>query len=461
MNCTHVWNYEQSLAHLFPELERTMRETDFGHNTLEDGRMPFRTLLPLQEGVFWGGWGTARVAADGQMGCVLKLYREWQYSGDTGFLRRLWPAAKRAIAFAWEKHPPSDDPADRGWDEDMDGVMEGKQHNTYDIEFYGPNTMMGTLYLGALRAGEAMASALGDTEAAAKYHVLYEKGRRRLDAELWSGEYYIQKLEDVNFKRYQYGAGCLSDQMLGQWFAAVAGLGYLLPAERVRQTLRSIFHYNWKSDLGDHHNCQRTYALNDEAGLLTCTWPSGGRPIYPFPYADEVWTGIEYQVAGHLLFEGLLEEGLAIVKGVRDRYDGERRNPWDEFECGHHYARAMASWSVLTALSGYQYSAPAQILELRPKLSAENFQCLFTAGDAWGEFSQRTEGGRRRLGLEVRHGTLTLARLALGGEAPARVTVESGGRSLGAGIEGGEGGWRVVFAQPVTLSEGEALQIEG
>jgi uncharacterized protein (DUF608 family) len=460
MNCTHVWNYEQALAHLFPDLERTMRETDFGHNTLEDGRMPFRTLLPLLEDVFWGGPSTTLVAADGQMGCVMKLYREWKYSNDTEFLRRLWPEAKRALAFAWQKRPPGDDPADRGWDEDRDGVMEGRQHNTYDIEFYGPNTMMGTLYLGALRAAEEMARALGDAEAGAQYRDLYEKGRKRLDAELWNGEYYIQKLEDVNFKRYQYGIGCLADQLLGQWFAEVAGLGDLLPPERVKQTLASLFRYNWKLDLTTHESCQRTYALNDEAGLLACTWPKGGRPRYPFPYADEVWTGIEYQVAGHMIYAGLLEEGLSIVKGVRDRYDGLRRNPWDEFECGHHYARAMASWSLLTGLSGYQYDASTQTLQFAPKLNADNFRCLFTAGPAWGSFSQKIEANRRSVTFEVRYGTLTLARLTLGGSPPDKVTAQAGERALSSAVERHDSGWSVLLEQPATLSEGEALRLE-
>jgi hypothetical protein len=338
--------------------------------------------------------------------------------------------------------------------------MEGKQHNTYDIEFYGPNTMMGTLYLAALAAGAELADALGEGEIAERYRTRYAKGQKRLDAELWNGEYYNQKLEDVNFKRYQYGIGCLADQMLGQWFAAVVGLGHVLPPEQVKQTLASIFQYNWKRDLSAHPSCQRTYALNDEAGLLACTWPHGGRPTYPFPYADEVWTGIEYQVAGHMIYEGLLEEGLAIAKGVRDRYDGARRNPWDEFECGHHYARAMASWSLLTGLSGYQYSAPTQTLQFAPRLHADDFRCLFTAGDAWGSITQNAEAGRRIYGVEVRHGTLALARLTLGGQAPTSVRVQAGPRAVNATLEPHDSGWSILLAPPVTLSEGETLRVE-
>jgi len=205
--CTHVWNYEQTLAFLFPQLERDMRVTDF-LDTDEDGHMNFRHVMPR---------GVARVrgkpAADGQMGTVMKLYREWRLSGDMDFLRRLWPKAKKALEFAWKE-----------WDRDRDGVMEGVQHNTYDVEFIGPNPMTGLLYLGALRAGEEMARALGDREAARKFREVYEGGREKLDRTLWDGEYYIQKYDGA--PKYQFGSGCLSDQMLGQWWAHILDLGY-------------------------------------------------------------------------------------------------------------------------------------------------------------------------------------------------------------------------------------------
>ena len=395
MNCTHVWNYEQALAHLFPDLERTMRHTDFKVNTLDSGHMAFRTILPAG----CCTWNF-KPAADGQMGCIMKLYREWKLSGDIEFLKSLWPDAKKALEFAWTS-----------WDQDKDGVIEGEQHNTYDIEFYGPNSMMGSLYLGALRAAEEMAQTLGDTEAALEYRKVFEKGSKRLDEQLWNGEYYIQRYDPEQVKRYQYGEGCLSDQLLGQWFAEVVGLGYLLPRDKVRQALKSIFNYNWKRDLRNFANCQRVYALDNEKGLVICSWPKGGRPEIPLPYCDEVWTGIEYQVAAHLIYEGFVEEGLAIVKGVRDRYDGEKRNPWDEVECGHHYARAMASWSLLLALSGYEYSAPDMQIGFAPRISPEHFQCLFTTGSAWGIFSQELKDCHFMMKIEALYGELKLRRI--------------------------------------------------
>lgn len=454
LDCTHVWNYEQALAHLFPDLERSMRLTDFGVNTREDGRMAFRTLVPLAPEALWGG----PPAADGQMGCVLKLYREWKLSGDRAFLAQLWPHAKRAIQYAWEK-----------WDADRDGVMEGEQHNTYDIEFYGPNTMMGTLYLAALKAGAEIASELGEAQFADECRRLIESGARLYDEHLWNGEHYLQdvvppaapaeglgggrqSVQSSGEVRYQYGPGCLSDQMLGQWFAHVVGLGHVLPSERVRSALQAVFRHNFRRDLSAHASCQRTYALNDEAGLLLCTWPNGGRPRYPFPYADEVWTGIEYQVAAHMVYEGMVEEGLAIVRGVRSRHDGIRRNPWDEFECGHHYARALASWSVLLALSGYEYDARTGLLAFAPRVSEGEFRCLFTTGTGWGSFEQQHD--RACITLHWGEVALNAVKVPLAESGPLRATLD--GEPVEASLQDG----RLPFSKPVRLSAGQRLVIE-
>ena len=319
LNCTHVWNYEQTLAFLFPALERTMREVDFGHNTDDDGFMVFRSRIPLGT----PKWDFPHAAADGQMGTVVKLYREWQLSGDLEFLRRLWPKAKAALEFAW-----------RDWDPDRDGVMEGVQHNTYDIEFRGPNPMMGAIYLTALQCASEMARAVGDDSVAETYARLAEQGRGALDRETWNGEYYVQAFDRAQEEKYQVGAGCLSDQLLGQWMAHVVDQGYVLPEGHVKSAIHAVYRHNFNETFEDHANPQRIYALGDEGGLLLCSWPRGRRPLLPFVYSDEVWTGIEYQVAAHLIYEGYVDEGVRIVRAVRNRYDGQRRNPWNEVECG-------------------------------------------------------------------------------------------------------------------------------
>jgi len=438
MNCTHVYNYEQALAHLYPELERSMRETDFQINLRRDGSMSFRTPVPLHP----QSTGPMMPAADGQMGCILKVYREWLRGASDDWLRQLWPNVKRALEYAWVQ-----------WDANRDGVMEGEQHNTYDIEFYGPNSMMGTLYLGALAAAARMAEHLNDQPAADTYRKLFEQGRALLDKELWNGEYYVQRVDESQSKaaRYQYGEGCLSDQLLGQWFAEVVGLGKLLPEDHLRKTLASIYRYNFNPDFSNFANAQRIYALDDEKGLLLCSWPKGKRPALPFVYSDEVWTGIEYQVAAHLIYEGMVKEGLAIVEAARARYDGRRRNPWNDIECGHHYARAMSSWSLLTAISGFHYSAPEKEIRFHPRVSETEFRCLYCSGTAWGSYAQQTANNKLDAEIAVEGGALDLAvvRVPFSG-ATAKLTSSSPAKVE---IRGGHA--IVRFLTPLVLQPGK------
>lgn len=462
MNCTHVWNYEQTLAYLFPSLERTVRETDFLHNTFANGYQVFRTLVPL--GNYW--W-TFKPCADGQMGNIVRAYREWKMSGDTAWLKKLWHRIKAALEFAWKGvgDVPDSEKWQKGrllrpWDPDKDGVMQGEQHNTYDIEFYGPNTMAGSLYLAALKAGAEMGKAIGDKEAKS-YLRLFQRGSRKYDKLLWNGEYYIQKISVMDglvvpdalrspekeccsptckgkespggkkaaldkpgvMPKYQYGEGCLSDQLLGQYLAFVTGLGYVLDKAHVDKAMDSIFRNNFKKDLSTFSNVQRVYALNGEAGLLLCSWPKGNRPALPFVYSDEVWTGIEYQVAASLIYAGHTDQGLAVVKAVRDRHRGFNRNPWDEFECGHHYARAMASWAVMLALSGFHYDGTAHFMGFSPQVSKEDFSTFWSTGTAWGLFSVK----KRRIRLKPDFGRLELKKISIGKDflfkTPSRVLI--------------------------------------
>jgi len=404
-----VWNYEQATAFLFGELARSMRETEFLHATAENGLMSFRVNLPLERAQEFG-----RAAADGQMGCIMKAYRDWQLCGDDAFLRRLWPKVKAALSFCW---------IPGGWDADQDGVMEGCQHNTLDVEYYGPNPLMGAWYLGALRAAEEMARHLGEAEFAATCRRLFEQGSRWLDEHLFNGEYYEQIImppqegqpiaeglrvgagaKDPSAPDYQVGPGCLVDQLVGQYMAHVCGLGHLLDPQHVRQTLASIMRYNFQSDLYRHFNHLRTFALNDEQALLMCTFPKGGRPKTPVPYFNEVMTGFEYSTAAHMLYEGQVAEGLRCIAAIRARYDGLRRNPFDEAECGHHYARAMASWAAVLALTGFHYSGMEQTMTFAP-VEGRHF---WSNGYAWGTCEIRAQGKGMEVSLTVLHGRLAL-----------------------------------------------------
>jgi non-lysosomal glucosylceramidase len=448
-SCNHVWNYALTHAYLYPSLQRSMRTNDYRYNIHDDGRLTFRLALPL---------GTPpsdfHPAADGQMGGIMQVYRDWKISGDTAWLRSIWPQVKWALEYAWLY-----------WDYNQDGVMEGLQHNTYDIEFYGPNSMMQSWYVGALRSGADMAAALGDSESAQHYRQLADAGRDWMDANLFNGEYYEQQVDPAAAQhspmktnismggqregnpKYQYGTGCLSDQLIGAWMARVCGLGTLFDNEFIKQTLQSIHRYNFRASLRDHNNAQRIYALGNEAGLLLCTWPRGGRPDLPFVYSDEVWCGIEYQVAGHLIYEGLVEEGLAIVAGLRARYDGERRNPWNEMECGSHYSRSLASWTLLLALSGFECDLTTGHIGFRPVLDHRPFRCFWSTGTGWGVYEQSESGVTLR--CDYGHQVIKTFRT---GSAEIRA-FSLNDTLLDAQIDGAI----AAFTSSITLSAGESL----
>jgi non-lysosomal glucosylceramidase len=411
-SCAHVWNYETATAHIFPTFARSLRNSAFGYQLDDAGGIRFRERLPHNGDSF----GFA--AADGQMGQIMHAHLDWLLSGDTARLREMWPRIKKAIEFAW---------IPGGWDSDKDGVLEGVQHNTYDVEFYGPNPQCGIFYLGALRAGEEMARAVGDGASAAEYHAVFERGRSWIDANLFNGEFYIQKIRGIAKDKiaphlvsdmgsantenpeYQVGGGCLLDQLIGQYLAEVAGLGPLVSTANIHKTLESIWRYNYKRTLVDHDSVQRTYVLNDEPALMVCDYGKAERPHIPFPYYAESWTGLEYLAAAHLIFAGMTREGVEAVTNVRARYDGERRNPWNEPECGHHYARAMASWSTLLAASGFRYHGGEQSIVIK---ATPGFRCFWSTGTGWGTFRVTATGAI----LRVDHGSLAVRTASVNGK---------------------------------------------
>jgi len=321
--------------------------------------------------------------------------------------------------------------------------------------------MTGLLYLGALKTCAEIAEKLGEGENAREYLKIFENGRKLLAEELFNGEYLIQKYDRGKDYKYQYGDGCLSDQLLGQWLADTIGLGDLIPGEYIEKTLESIFKYNWKDDLSEHSNCQRTYALNDEKGLLLCTWPKGNREKFPFPYSDEVWTGIEYQVASHLIYRGFLREGLTMVRGLRERFDGLKRNPWDEPECGHHYARAMSSWALLLALSGYQYDGRISFIGFSPKLSMSRFRSFFSTTTGWGIFSQDITKDSCKFNISSSYGNIKIRLIKL--DIPERFSSEfsvklitgNGDREVDFKFQQGI----IELENTIELKEGEVLEV--
>ena len=190
----------------------------------------------------------------------------------------------------------------------------------------------------------------------------------------------------------------------------VCGVGQTLDAAKVTSHLRSVHKYNLKHDLSDWPNPQRpSYALGAEGGLLLCTWPKGGALSLPFPYSNEVWTGIEYQAASHMMRMGLVEEGLEVVRVCRARYDGRVRNPFDEYECGHWYARAMSSYALLFGLSGARYDAVEKVPYMDPRVSGD-FRCFLSTASGYGTVGVK----RGKPFYEGKAGTVEIREIKMG-----------------------------------------------
>ena len=418
-SCTHVWNYEQATSHLFGSIARDMRELEFLYAMRGDGLMSFRIGLPLDK--YAREWPLA--AADGQMGCVVKLYREWRLSGDSKWLEKIWPAAKRSMEFCW---------IPGGWDADQDGVMEGAQHNTMDVEYYGPNPQMGFWYLAALKASQEMALANGDQEFSKKCGDLFKVGSSYMDDQLFNGDYYIHKIipprnmnlifpglrhmsmgaSDMNDPELQLGEGCLVDQLVGQYLAHICGLGYLAKKENIKKTLETIYKWNYRKEFFSEFNHMRNFVLGDEKALVMASYPRGNRPKRPFPYFNEVMTGFEYSAAVGMIYEGLESEGVECITNIRQRYDGSKRSPFNEAECGNHYSRAMASWGAILAWTGQQYDGRIGKLSFS-RISKEPLP-WFT-GDASGI----TYMNGKKITIEVHEGILKFESIEMPG-IPAR-----------------------------------------
>jgi len=437
--CTHVYNYVQTTGRLFPELERNLRE----QQDLKPG-------VGLEPSGLVGFRHDGKYAADGQCGTVLKVYREHKMSADDSFLKRNWEATKLVMDYAISQ------------DGNADGIMEGSQHNTYDVNFHGPNTFVGALYLAALRAAEEMATELGDLEYAEKLHTIYEAGRQWTESNLWNGEYFKQIVDLNEHKIHQYGDGCLSDQLFGQNWAHQMNLGHIYDPAKVRKTLESIWQYNWAPDLGVYNDvfpAQRVFAEAQEAGLFNCSWPKSEHLDEGVLYRDEVWSGVEYQVASHMIYEGMLTEGLALCRAVHDRYDPAKRNPYNEIECSDFYSRAMASWGVLLALSGFECHGPRGHMAFNPRITPGDFRCAFNTAEGWGTFAQSDLDDGRQWTLKVSHGQVKLNTLDLQTTGDRKVVVSLNGTPLQVPTEIIGEKLSVKFPANTVLAQDTELQI--
>ena len=447
--CGHVWQYAHTVARLFPELERDTRErVDFGLALQPDGAIHFR------------GEHNDIPAVDGQAGAILRAYREHQMSADDAFLRRNWPGIKRATEWLINK------------DANGDGIIESNQHNTLDADWFGPVAWLSGLYLAALRAAEEMAHETGDAAFAKRCREIFAKGQQRLVADLFDGEYFINNPDPRHADSINSGNGCEIDQVMGQSWAYQVGLGRVLPEEETRSALHSLWHYNFTPDVGPYREANppgRWYAMPGEAGLLMCTFPradwdyakaKGTGANWAAGYFNECMNGFEYQAAGHMIWEGLVQEGLAVTRAVHDRYEAARRNPWNEVECGDHYARSMASYGVFLAACGFEHHGPKGHIGFAPRLTPENFKAAFTCAEGWGTYQQSATDSGLEAKIALKRGALHLRTLALSTtKEPSAVTVTVAGRKVACEHGIADGRLLITLAEPIQLESGQTIDV--
>jgi uncharacterized protein (DUF608 family) len=448
--CGHVWHYAHAVARLFPELERMTREkVDLGLALQSDGAIHFR------------GEHNDIPAIDAQAGVILRVLREHQMSSDAAFLKRNWPRLKQAVEWLIAK------------DGNGDGLIEGNQHNTLDTDWYGPVAWLSGLYLAALQAGRTMALELGDTQFAERCRVIFEAGQKNIVARLFQDGYFINQPDPKHPEAINSGAGCEIDQVFGQSWAFQVGMPRVLPQAETAAALKSLWRYNFTPDVGPYRQVYkpgRWYAMPGEAGLLMCSFPrsdwdyaqaKGKGPDWAAGYFNECMNGFEYQAAGHMLWEGMLTEGLAITRAIHDRYHASRRNPWNEVECGDHYARSMASYGVFLAACGFEYHGPNRHIGFAPRLTPENFKAPFTSAEGWGTFEQQREGAGLKAKVQLRWGKLRLRTLSLeiAPNAASSTSVLFGTKPVPSKVSHEGRRMLITFEEAMELAAGDLLSI--
>jgi uncharacterized protein (DUF608 family) len=454
--CTHVWQYAHSVGRVFPELERDTRErVDLGiAYTPATGVMGFRGEYDMD------------LAVDGQAGTILRIYREHQMSADNAFLKRNWDKIKNVYQPLFALDP------------DEDGIMDGEQMNTQDHAWLGQISWMSSVYCAACRAGEAMANEMGDANFAATCRKIADAGFLSISTKLWNGEYFIAIPDPKVPDSISSGDGSLLDQVFGQSTALQLGLPHILPQDKTRTALASIWKYNFSPNVCAYWGSKRIgrqFVNPGDMGLIMCTFPRtdwefaksyGGNPIKAAfsSYFVETWTGNEYQVAGHMLWEGLVQEGLAVVRAIHERYGPLKRNPWNEVECGDHYSRAMASHGAFIGACGFSHHGPKGEIGFAPKLSPENFRAPFIACEGWGTFAQKVTAGTLSASIELKSGQLKLQTLSLALGVTGRQHFDVKATLRGAAVSANgsvtDGTARIQFPGGVTVPTGGKLEVE-
>ncbi len=461
--CAHVWHYAQGAGRLFPQLEIDLRErTDFTPDAMTPtGLIRFRGTYS----------GVDHACIDGQTGILLRCYREHLSDPTGAFLKRNWQHIEQATEFLVRSEA-------EGKPGGNDGIFTRRFENTLDAQWGGEIPWLVGMYLAGLTAAAAMADDAGDKPAAERWRAIVAKGSAAYAGYFDANHgYYKAKCTEQEMLPVHVGPGSHIDMCLGDFWLAQVGLPSIGSRKQLRQAMDSLYQYNFVPDMGVFREQTkpypgRPYAMAGEGGLVMATWPHGGLPeackaAWQFGYFQECMSGFEHSAAALMVSlakdekDPLLTQGLTVFRAVHDRYDASRRNPYNEIECSDHYARAMSSYGVFIAATGFYCHASTGLLRFEPKIGAKDFAGPFIGAGAWGHFSQKHTTTGLSAALDVRFGSMLLTRLELMAPATkaAAPSVMLAGKPVPHHTESRDGRLAIVLAPSLTLSPGQILTV--
>ena len=398
---------------------------------------------------------------------ALLVYRDYLWTGDEDYLKRLWRSVKEALDTVLKTMDPAGRKlpyhyAPSGF-EFMRGVLSTPMgFQTYDVwSFLGYSAYVCGIWLAALEAVQRMAEVLEDKDYASRIKAIREEALKNFNDMLWNGEYFNLWSDPLSGLKDE---GCMTDQLCGQWYANLTGLSPICEKDKVLSALKAILKYNVKFDEGlingSYPKIGKRPALNgdmtypNEVGM---PWNIGSQP-------DTPWTGTEYAFASLLIQEGFIDEGLMIAKNVYERY-AKAGLTWNHLECGGHYYRAMDVWALLMALEGFDYNAAEKRITFTPRVLKDSFKAIFAANGTWGTFTQRRDNNSQQNVVKLNYGELNLKSMVL--EPPSKfeadkvkVEVLVAGRAVEAYIKPREDNLiEIIFKETISLTPERTITV--
>ncbi|MCS7113469.1 MAG: GH116 family glycosyl-hydrolase [Candidatus Bathyarchaeota archaeon] len=417
---------------------------------------------------------------------ILIALLNYYWTGDRDYLSRLWGSIKTVAKAVLVQHddaglklmyhsPPSGYEGFSQVAEAISGAMgrrlleslrillSGPMHipisvNTFDaLSLLGVAAFTSDLWIASLKASIEAAKLNGFIDDAKEFERIYGYAVENFVKLLWNGEYFDNWYDPISGMRDR---ACMSAALTGEWYLKfLLGLDYAFDREKVVSMLKAIYKYNFKR----------------WEGLINAIYPGKPRPALvgdmkyfnesSIPYtigsqADTPWTGIEIPVATHMIDEGMIDEGIELLRSVHERYRSWGFY-WNHIECGGHYFRVLVSLTIFNALAGALYRGVDGILRIDPKVGRIDFKGPILLPGAVVSVAYKLLEGKIRLDVEGRLGSIEVSSIAIRTASrfsKARASIDGCGLEFSLDFIGDEA--LLKFAKPIKLEEDTKLSIE-